>query len=409
VSGRNALAWVLGLGGALLFAVAFWGNLQNGHRVAAARAMMAGQDAVRAEPYAAVLGVACDGAAGCGPVEARACLKPPLQAGGMDGEVAPLSPGCNTAWKAGFATQALAGRVDVVVACKQGYAAPGCRDRLTAALAGLGGGGGPRGLVTRAFVLDPGRVAATGTFGLAAPMVLMMGGIVLLLAGLGLGTTGSLIGALVSPQNRLSLSLVQIAAWTAVIVAAYGTFAVFNIGLMAGHYLDIWNPVTGAAGELAFVFPSIPGWGFAVLGITLASPLASVLIKARKDPEAMGLEPAARRGARSAAVPEAKLATRAAPREASLADLFMGEEETNASRVDLSRVQHVLFTAILLAGYLGYLLAMLRGIDGAQVLDAVAGARPLLASLPDPGGVYAAMLAVTHGTYLVAKALPKPG
>ena len=57
-----------------------------------------------------------------------------------------------------------------------------------------------------------------------------MAGLILLFIGLGLWKTGRVVGIAISSQNRLSLSLLQVLAWTTVLLSAYATYSTFNIG-----------------------------------------------------------------------------------------------------------------------------------------------------------------------------------
>lgn len=91
---------------------------------------------------------------------------------------------------------------------------------------------------------------------------------------------------------------------------------------------------------------------------------------------------------------------RASPLMASITDIFMGEEKPNADIVDVSRLQNVVITVTLVLGFFSTLVAETM-IAGNKLLGAKAAIFP---SLPDMGPSFAALLLVSHATYLVAKA-----
>ena len=86
------------------------------------------------------------------------------------------------------------------------------------------------------------------------------------------------------------------------------------------------------------------------------------------------------------------------PGEASWVDLVRGEEIGNYKLVDMSKVQMLFFTVVVLVAY-AVAIANLLGDAGILVQ------RPSL-SFPDFNDTLNALLGISHGTYLSVKAVP---
>ncbi|MET3267293.1 hypothetical protein ABIF38_008799 [Bradyrhizobium japonicum] len=89
-------------------------------------------------------------------------------------------------------------------------------------------------------------------------------------------------------------------------------------------------------------------------------------------------------------------------------DFFTGEEAGNANEIDISRVQNLIITAILVVAYAGLLFARVRNIPAASVVSALNTGNPLFPAMPDVSDSFTALLGLSHATYLVAKASQKP-
>jgi hypothetical protein len=85
------------------------------------------------------------------------------------------------------------------------------------------------------------------------------------------------------------------------------------------------------------------------------------------------------------------------PSEASWADLFRGEEISNWRLVDMSKVQMLFFTVVVVAAYAAAIASMLRDIT---MLRTVAGL-----AFPSFSPTLNALLAISHGTYLSVKTI----
>jgi hypothetical protein len=158
-------------------------------------------------------------------------------------------------------------------------------------------------------------------------------------------------------------------------------------------------------------FPQIPVSIAAALGIAFTSPMVSAFILNFKGQEKDAVTRELSRkeakdvsdlGSFLASGSSAGLEARDDPTEASIADVFMGEKVSEADNIDISRLQNVLLTVILVLGYFAMLTEQLRTISPDSILSG-------LASLPDPGAAFTAVLLVSHATYLGTKAFKTSG
>ncbi len=85
------------------------------------------------------------------------------------------------------------------------------------------------------------------------------------------------------------------------------------------------------------------------------------------------------------------------PAEASWADLFRGEEISNWRQVEMSKVQMLFFTVVVVAAYSAALSSMLR--------DVVALRAAVSVNFPDFSPTLNALMAISHGTYLSVKTI----
>ncbi|MBI2740131.1 MAG: hypothetical protein HYX38_26745 [Rhodospirillales bacterium] len=237
-----------------------------------------------------------------------------------------------------------------------------------------------------------------GSISMLVPMLALIAGIAGLTIALGLGTKQRMAGVWIDDRNRVSLSRAQITLWTIVALGGYAAMALFNIGMMGQSSLA--------------AFPTMPTAIAAALGIAASSPMLSALIlDTKKDPaqthslvfDPAGTPDVANRGVTFLGGSSTGLDVKPDSRLASLADIFMGEENANASTVDLSRLQNVVITLTLVLGYFALLVEQMRDIGAGAVLKATPLPRYFL-ELPDPGTTFASLLLVSHAAYLAAKA-----
>jgi len=212
----------------------------------------------------------------------------------------------------------------------------------------------------------------------------------------GHGVTGRALGFLIDSRNKMSLSQLQIAVWTIVILSTY----------LAVVLSRVVNPDLGYA--LAFNV-ALPKELWMLLGISLTSMVGSPLILSGKkttqpDANERGRTVAslATMGGRAAPTEQEKqeasfgtLMVNEAPQQAQIADLFRGDETGNAAHLDISKVQMFLFTVILVIVYIFGLEAAFDGLISDE-----SAAFPVLDSS------MITLLGISHAGYLSYKAVP---
>ncbi len=206
-------------------------------------------------------------------------------------------------------------------------------------------------------------------------------------------TGNPLFGWLINEQNSMSLSRLQLFLWTVVVLSALVTAVLAN--LRFNHF------------EQAVAI-ALPQEVWLAMGISTASLVGSNLIldnKKVKRPK----EPAMRRilGLEAdAALPET-VGTLAKKKKPSLLDLVRGEEVGNESRIDLTRLQNLLFTLVLVGVYAASLNAMfISAVSVAAPGKTIADNFPLT-QFPQLGSSAIALLTISHAGYLVAKTIDK--
>jgi hypothetical protein len=251
--------------------------------------------------------------------------------------------------------------------------------------------------------------AQSGSVSIVAPFLMALVGIAGLVIGLGIGTKGRATGLWIDTRNRVSLARVQVTLWTVVALAGYMVLAMFNIG---------FSGILPSSAELASyqAFPLLPASIAAALGIATASPMLSALILSTKDTAGQALQftitgSSADASSRTRGLPffgtaSSGLEKRSSPALASMADIFMGEENVNADTVDIARLQNVVITMMLVGGFFSILTGMMSDISAVTLLGAKG---PVFTSLPELGATFTSLLLVSHATYLAAKAYDPRG
>ena len=248
-----------------------------------------------------------------------------------------------------------------------------------------------------------------GSISIAAPMALLILSIALLGMALGQGIKGSVFGIWISPQNRMSLARMQVTLWTIVVLGAYAAIASFNIGMLAEPIRDAAARDPDKIPASLVTFPGIPAMILAALGIAVVSPMISALIKGGGG-VGVDLQDLAQKTGESGigryidpAGKGEKLEVRPSPGLASLADFFTGETEADKNLIDVSRLQNVVITFILVFGYATLLFGMVRDVDPGIIIRGLHDNQSIFPTLPDPGGIFVTLLAASHATYLIAK------
>jgi cell division protein FtsL len=204
---------------------------------------------------------------------------------------------------------------------------------------------------------------------------------------IGRGTTGLWRGLLIDSRNRMSLSRLQLLLWTVLVLSAFLTVAMFNIRQ---------DPM---ADPLNIEVPS-QVWG--LLGISTTSFVTAATIKSQKknlevtseakDKSSAALEKVGDNPDKLAD-PQGALVAYQQPGDASVSDLFKGDEVISAAYFDLGKVQVFLFTLIVVFAYAAEVGAMLYSTR-------------TISSLPELSTGIVALLGISHAGYLTAKAIP---
>lgn len=176
----------------------------------------------------------------------------------------------------------------------------------------------------------------------------------------GQGVTGYWWGVGIDDRNKVSLSRVQMIAWTIIVTSGFLAAALSNIKLGHADPLDI----------------DIPEQLLWLMGISTTSLVGSPLISNSRKSDVMMTK-------RSAA-------------QARWIDMFMGEERSDATTMDLAKVQMFFITVVVLIAY-GIAMGM-RLSDGGSIT-----------ALPALDGSIVGLLAISHFGYLTNKGIPKAG
>ncbi len=225
---------------------------------------------------------------------------------------------------------------------------------------------------------------AMGSFGHLWAFLLAALGNLLLLAAIGQAITKSPFGVLYTGRNTLSLSRLQMTAWTVVVLAA----------LMATAAIRAWSG--GFAGALRI---GIPPELLQVMGISYVSAAAAPAILALKSQEATSGQVQAASGRMGEQLVSGdQLVHRPSWARPRLADMVRGDDLNSAGTVDLGKVQQLMITGLVLVIYGGVLAMMFlwTKLDTPRT------------ELPKFSTDFVTLLLVSHGGYLALKAAPKP-
>ncbi|MEX0676950.1 MAG: hypothetical protein WD063_07735 [Pirellulales bacterium] len=172
----------------------------------------------------------------------------------------------------------------------------------------------------------------------------------------GRAITESWRGILIDSRNKMSLSRLQIMAWSVLVLSALLTGATSNVRLGTETPLNI----------------SVPSQLWIVMGISTASLVtAPALLRAK---------------------PAGMVVKRVEPTAAEWSDLFKGEETGNAANVDFAKLQMFFFTFVLILGYGAAVAASFR-------------AEGLITSLPRVDEGMYVLLGISNTGYLASKAV----
>lgn len=192
------------------------------------------------------------------------------------------------------------------------------------------------------------------------------------LIGAGVGLKGRVLGVAIDKRNRISLARLQMVLWTSLILPA--TACVITFRLVNHLSMDAANVEIG--GEL-----------LAAMGIAATSLVAAPTILSLKAPGT-----------------DAEVATNATAADAALIDIIRGDELGNEGAIDVSKLQQLAITLLLIGVYASVLYRTFA-VTAALLGDPK---KHFLWSMPALGTGFVALMAVSHAGYLAYKAAPKP-
>ncbi len=232
-----------------------------------------------------------------------------------------------------------------------------------------------------------------------------------LLVVIGHGLTGYWHGLLIDERNAVSLSRLQAVVWTVLVVSSFVTACLVNVRVDRLDPVDI----------------SVPGELWALIGIAATSLVATPLlhqIKEQKRPRkesfaatlrALGYEVSVAQLGDTAdgsglrvftssppdrpAPPESRgvVVVKASPADSTWSDIFRGEDTGNAARPDVGKIQMLYFTMAVVVAYAVALGSVFVGADSGGV-----------DRFPSLSEGIVALLAISHGAYLVNMAVDRP-
>ncbi len=217
----------------------------------------------------------------------------------------------------------------------------------------------------------------------------LMGLFVLVLAVIGKVMCGTFKGVFVDERNVMSLSRVQMLAWSIVVLTAVLALVVHNLNTGDGSCL---RDATGCV-------PDIPQQLWLLMGFSTATLVASPVLLSNSGAAAPDQKKSeeitnglARQGYQASELElNGPLYRNKSPQDARWSDLITGEQNSNCLHLDLPRLQMCFFTLVALLTY-GVLLH-------GQLSQAAA-----FESLPDLSDGLLAIIAISQGGYLVSKA-----
>ena len=215
--------------------------------------------------------------------------------------------------------------------------------------------------------------------------------------GVGLSVAEDPFGIFWSGLNRYSLSRLQMALWTLLIVSA----------LIAVAVVRAWGASPGvvAPGTVATALAvKIPGELLAAMGISyftgFAAP-AALALNARSGTSTPDQIALASRRLGEPIYATGRVIHRPLSADAKMADLVQGDDVATAGTVDLSKVQQLLITLLLLGVYFAMLVGLFYAGGGDKTW--VSDSTQLPALSPD----FISLMALSHAGYLAYKVAPK--
>jgi hypothetical protein len=241
------------------------------------------------------------------------------------------------------------------------------------------------------------------------------------LAALGVAINGRLLGVVIDNRNMVSLSKLQMLIWTMVVLSA---MAVITSRLI---YAGYEHPLQ----------QYVPWELLAAMGISAATLVGAPAVLSRKLDDQPSVTGVGRSTDRDPTLTHVGgVATRENPSEARFSDIFTGDDITNATAPDISKIQNFAITLMLVGTYLSALFTQLAKVNvfapariqsildaQAKVAAAAASAAPTSAEALQPlaevkhlaeavlffpplSHEFLWLMGISHGAYLAYKAAP---
>jgi hypothetical protein len=199
-------------------------------------------------------------------------------------------------------------------------------------------------------------------------------------------------GLLIDEENRISLTRVQWAAWLIV--------------LLGGFFVEaIWNVAVGFNDPANGPFPFMQSQLYALLGIVSGSAVVGgVIVNGKMN--APNAPPPPDNAAIGTPTNVGLVDSNVDACEASWADLYLGDEVANRDVVDISRLQKLIVTVLLIMTYVQLLwFHLVVDLHPAKTAGLLPDAH--FANMPQVGDSFIWLLGISHGAYLAYKAVPK--
>ena len=218
----------------------------------------------------------------------------------------------------------------------------------------------------------------------------------------GFGVTGRLSGVLIDFRFRWNLSRLQMVLWTIIILSAFFTIAIWNIFSKQTEPLaiklqeELWL-LMGISTTSLIGSPRIisNNRGKKVNENETKKILSNLTFMRSMDTE-INLEPDKISKENLTYKNFGPYVANKNIKDAGAIDLFKGEETENAAQLDLGRIQMLYFTVITLIAY---------AVSLYQMFSNVAETGGKITQFPVLSGSMIGLLAISHGGYLVNKAI----
>lgn len=237
----------------------------------------------------------------------------------------------------------------------------------------------PLSAIAAAFVIHDKAWAWCVTLGLLALFSMLIGLVI----------DDNPLGIIIDSRNCYSLSKFQLLGWTLLVLSAWIVFVATRVQLGQG---------------IAAANVDLPGELLALLGISTTSLVAAPALLSLKKNQPSVVDPAT---LQEGGVAQGSLYVRTDRSQARFIDIFRGDDVTNYNIPDISKLQQVLVTLVVLIVYAVAIWQCLPGrLAGLTDPKAVAAALQATATLPPLSEKLVWLVGISHGGYLAYKAAP---